>query len=102
MKDIGLDLLGAHPQQGADLRLAEPVELGQHQSGPLALGQRLQCLQGLPEVLSLLHRRGGVSMRVERFLDHIPGPPTAQDGQAGVASDGEQPGAHSNRPLVGQ
>src|SRR5204863_10004271 len=75
------------------------AELGEHERGPLVLGQPADVSEQITERLAPLHRRaqalGGWLGRVAKGGGIAP--PCAQQRDAAVARDGEQPGLEVDR-----
>ena len=103
-----LDLLGAQSHDGADLRLAEAVELGQDHRRPLTLRQLTHAGEGVAELLAQLElteevARGRRVVAARGLATELDGrAAAAQDAQRLVARDREQPRAQHHRALVGQ
>ncbi len=98
--DVGLDLIGAHSQQGADLAVSQTVQHCQDQGCTLALRELEQRGEQLIEILPRLELRHGVLSARPPFADLTDGSTLADDAQAGVAGDREQPRAQVDAALV--
>ena len=95
-----LDLLPRHAENHADLLMAEGIHLGQHERGPLVVGQAPQVADEVAKILAALHLRreplrDGLGQVRRRMLAA-----RAEHGVGAVTGDREQPGAQVNR-LVG-
>jgi hypothetical protein len=98
--DVRLDLLCADSQQSTDLALAKAVQFGEDQRGPLALRELEKRREHLTQILPLFHLRHGILTGWRHSYDISGRPALAQDTQAGVASDPEQPGAQVDPAVV--
>ena len=99
---VGLDLLGAHSEHGRDFRLAQPVELGEHERGALALGKLAQVREHVADLVAHLEFVVGVAVQRGLAVELDPRVALAQRGQAAVAGDREQPRPQRHGALVGE